>query len=104
MPYKKKLQLGSIQANKLIAELPEQREKIKAQVQFRHDLLGSQKWVNYKNEFDRLQGAKKLSGLDANAKSRMKELQEKAKQSLNGSPAQPIYSKKCLTKISFYNI
>ena len=48
-------------------------------------LLESQKRVNYKNEFDRLQGAKKLHGLDANAKSRMKELQKKAKQSLNGT-------------------
>ena len=40
------------------------RENIKAQVQFRHDLLESQKRINYHNEFDRLQGAKKLSGLD----------------------------------------
>ena len=53
-------------------------------MQFRHDLLESQKRINYQNEFDRLQGAKKLSGLDANAKSRMQELQKKAKQSLNG--------------------
>ena len=42
-----------------MAELPEQREKVKAQVQFRYDLLESQKRFNYKNEFDRLQGAKK---------------------------------------------
>ena len=95
MSCKKKLQLGSIQANKLIAELPEQRENIKAQVPFRHDLLESQKRVNYKNEFDRLQGAKELPGLDANAKPRMNELHEKAKQSLNGSPSPPIYSNTC---------
>ena len=86
MPYKKKANPGTVQFNKLIAELPEQREKVKAQVQFRHDLLESQKRVNYKNEFDRLQGAKRLPGLDANAKTRMQKLQKKARQSLNGSP------------------
>ena len=85
---------GSVQFNKLISELPEKREKIKAQVQFRHDLLESQKRVNYQNEFDRLQGAKKLTGLDANAKTRMKELQKKARQSLNGEPSHRIYSAK----------
>ena len=58
MPYKKKANPGTVQFNKLIAELPERREKIKAQIGFRHDLLESQKRVNYKNEFDRLQGAK----------------------------------------------
>ena len=94
MPYKKKANPGTVQLNELIAELPEQREKIKAQVPFRHDLLESQKRVDYKNEFDRLQGAKKLPGLDANAKSRMKELQKKAKQSLNGPPSHRIYSTK----------
>ena len=94
MPYKKKANPGTVQFNKLIAELPEQREKVKAQVQFRHDLLESQKRVNYKNEFDRLQGAKKIAGLDANTKSRMKELQTKAKQSLNGTPSHRIYSAK----------
>ena len=91
MPYKKKQAIpGTVQFNKLIAELPEQREKVKAQVQFRHDLLESQKRVNYKNEFDRLQGAKKLHGLDVNTKTRMKELQKKAKQSLNGTPSHRI--------------
>ena len=92
MQYKKKANPGTVQFNKLIAELPEQREKVKAQVQFRHDLLESQKRVHYKNEFDRLQGAKKRAGLDANAKPRMKELQKNAKQSLNGSPSHRIYS------------
>ena len=95
MPYKKKQATpGSIQFNKLIAELPEKREKIKAQVQFRHDLLESQKRVNYQNEFDRLQGAKKLAGLDKHAKSRMQELQKKARQSLKGEPSHRIYSTK----------
>ena len=97
MPYKKKANPGTVQFNKLIAELPEQREKVKAQVQFRHDLLESQKRVNYKNEFDRLQGAKKLPGLDANTKTRMKELQKKTRQSLNGGePSHRIYSTKFL--------
>ena len=91
---KKQATPGTVQYNKLIAELPEKREKIKAQIEFRNDILESQKRVNYKNEFDRLQGAKKISGLDANAKTRMKELQKKAKQSLNGSPSHRIYSTK----------
>ena len=44
MPHKKKQAIpGSVQLNKLIAELPGQREKVKAQVQFRHELLESQK-------------------------------------------------------------
>ena len=72
----------------------QENENIKAHIEFRHDILESQKRVNYKNEFDRLQGAKKLPGLDANAKSRMKELQKKAKQSLNGTPSHIIYSTK----------
>ena len=60
MPYKKKqANPGTVQVNKLIAELPEQRENVKAQVQFRHDLIESQKRVNYKSEFDRLLGARK---------------------------------------------
>ena len=77
MPYKKKATPGTVQLNKSIAGLHEQQEKVKAQVQFRHDLLESQKIINDKNEFDRLQGAKKLPGLDTNTKSRMKELPKK---------------------------
>ena len=95
MANKKKATTGSIQFNKLIAELPEKREKIKAQVQLRHDILQSQKRVNYHNEFDRLQGAKKLSALDPNVKSRMQELQKKARQSLKGdTDTHRIYSTK----------
>ena len=95
MANKKKLAVpGSVQYNKLIAELPEKREKIKAQVQFRHDLLETQKRVNYQNEFDRLQGAKKLVGLNPNVKTQMKELQKKARQSLTGLPSHRIYSAK----------
>ena len=92
---KKQATPGTAQFNKLISELPEKREKIKAQVQFRHDLLESQKRVNYQNEFDRLQGAKKLPGLDAKTKSQMQELQKKARQSLTGGePSHRIYSTK----------
>ena len=94
MPYKKKAIPGTVQFNNLIEQLPEQRENIKSQIQFRHDLLESQKRVNYQNEFDRLQGAKKLSALDPNVKSRMQELKKKAKQSLNGEPSHRIYSTK----------
>ena len=44
------------QFHKLAAGIQE-KQNIKAQVQFRHDLLESQKRINYQNEFDRLQGA-----------------------------------------------
>ena len=67
MANKKKATPGTIQFNKLIAEIAEKRE-IQAQVEFRHNLLESQKRVNYQNEFDRLQAAKKLSGIDPHVK------------------------------------
>ena len=41
--HKKKINLASTQANKLIAELPERREKTKATVRFRTTILESQK-------------------------------------------------------------
>ena len=59
MANKEKLNLAPTQANKLIYGLPERREKLKAQVQLRHDILESQKRANYQNEFDRLQGLKR---------------------------------------------
>ena len=43
MSQKKKATPGTVQLNKLIAALPEKREKIKTQIEFRHDLLESQK-------------------------------------------------------------
>ena len=49
MANKKKLQVGSVQANKLIAELPEKRDQTAAQVQFRKERLQFQKRVNYQN-------------------------------------------------------
>ena len=51
------------------------------------------KKVNYQNEFDRLHGAKELSALDPTAKARMKDLQNKARQSLKGD-THIIYSTK----------
>ena len=46
MAKKKKFNLASAQANKLIAGLPAKREKIASPVQFRNDLLESQKRTN----------------------------------------------------------
>ena len=90
---KKQANPGTVQFNKLIAEIPEKREKIKAQIEFGNNILESQKSINYQNEFDRLQGAKKIIGLDPQVKSRMKELQKKTRQSLNGGePSHRIYS------------
>ena len=94
MANKKKATPGTVQFNKLISELPAKREKIQAQVQFRHDILETQKRVNYHNESDRLQGAKKLVGLNPNVKSQMKSLQHKARQSLNGGDTHRIYTTK----------
>ena len=62
MPCKKKATPGTVQFNTLIAELPGRQENVNAQVQFRHGLLEPQKRINYKNEFDRLQGAKNGQG------------------------------------------
>ena len=50
MPYKKKATPGTVQFNKFIAELPEERDNIKSQIQFRHDLLESQQIINYNNK------------------------------------------------------
>ena len=94
MANKNELNSASTQANKLIAELPERREKIKAQVQFRTEILKSQKRVSYQKEFDRLQGAKRLTGLHPDVKSRMKAFQQKAGSSLDGGPAHASYKAK----------
>lgn len=79
--------------NKLMEEMKKKRADIVSSVQFRNEILESQKRVNYQNEFDRLQGAKKLSALDPHVKSRMQELQKKARQSLKGDTHR-IYSTK----------
>ena len=80
--------------NKLMDEMKKKRANIVSSVQFRNDILESQKRINYQNEFDRLQGAKKLSALNPHIKSRMQELQKKARQSLKGEPSHRIYSTK----------
>ena len=79
MANKRKLNSASTQANTSIAGLHERRETIKTQVQFRNELLESQKHVNYQHEFDRLQGSKRLTALQPDVTSRMKELQQKNK-------------------------
>ena len=94
MANKKKLNPASTPAKQLIAELPERREKIQAQVQFRNDILEPQKRVNYQNEFDRLQGSTRLTALQPDVKSRVKDLQQKARRSLNGEPFHAIYKTK----------
>ena len=96
MANKKKLHLASTQANTLIAELLERREKTKTQIQLRNEILDSQKRVNYQNEFDRLQGSKRLTALQPDVKTRMKDIQQKARRSLNGEPSQAIYKTKFL--------
>ena len=70
--------------NKLMSGMRKKKATIASPVQFRNGILEFQKRISYKNEFDRLQGAKRLTALHPNAKSRMKELQNKARQSLKG--------------------
>ena len=79
MPYKNKqtnpkgfMPKGYEMYNKLIAEMKKKRASNVSSVEIRNDIMESQKRVNYQNEFDRLQGSKKLSALDPNAKNRMK--------------------------------
>ena len=56
--------------------------------------------MNYQNEFDRLHGAKRITGLQPNVKERMKKLQNKARQSPKGD-THNIYKTKFN---SFHNI
>ena len=96
MPYKNNkgfMPKGYEMNNKLIDEMKKKRANIVSSVEFRNDILESQKRVNYMNEFDRLQGAKSLPGLNQNAKNRMKELQSMARSSLKGNTHR-IYSTK----------
>ena len=79
--------------NKLMEEMKKKKVNIASSVQFRNDILESQKRVNYQNEFDRLHSTKKLSALDPTAKERMKYLQKKARKSLKGE-THIIYSTK----------
>ena len=84
---------GSEINNKLMEEMKKKRANIVSSVQFRNELLESQKRINYMNEFDRLRGAKKLSALDPNVKNRLKDLQTMARSSLKGN-THSIYSTK----------
>ena len=79
--------------NKLMEEMKKKKKSIASSVQFRNEVLESQKRVNSHTEFDRLHGAKKLSALDPTAKARMKDLQDKARKSLKGE-THIIYSTK----------
>ena len=79
MPYKKKANPGTVQFDKLIAEPPENNQNIKAQVQFRHDPSESQKRVNYKNESDRLQGAKQITRIRCQHKNNNEIITEESK-------------------------
>ena len=69
-------------------------EKLKANLQYRHDLMESQKMVHYQNEFDRLQGAKSLPAVNPNVKNMMKDLQSMARLSLKGQQPHRNYSTK----------
>ena len=52
---------------------------MKAQVQFSHDLLEPQKIINYNNEFDRLQGAKKTARIGCQHKNKNAKTTEESK-------------------------
>ena len=99
MPYKKKADPKALMPkgyeidNKLMDEMKKKRANIVSSIEFRNDILESQKRINYMNEFDRLRGSKKLSALDPNAKNRMQELQKMARKSLKGDTHR-IYSTK----------
>ena len=54
--------------NNLMSEMINKRATIASSVQFRNDILESQKRVNYQNEFDRLQSAKRIIGLQPHVK------------------------------------
>ena len=45
--------------NKSMSEMKKKPASVASPIQFRHDILESKKRVNYQNEFDRLQGAKR---------------------------------------------
>ena len=87
---------SSLQVNKLIAELPERRERITASVKYRDDLVKHQERSNYINEYDRLKGEierRRVRGLQSvKLKNRQSDLKTLAKQSLN-EPIHDIYKK-----------
>ena len=94
MPYKKKADPGTVQFNKFIAELPEKDRRLKHKLDLDMDFQNPRKGLITKTNSIGYKVPKKLPGLDAKAKTRMKELQQKAKQSLKGEPSHIIYSTK----------
>ena len=66
--------------NKLTFEMNNKKASVVSPVQFRNEIIESQKRISYHNEFGRLQGATKMIGLQPNVKERMKELHNKARQ------------------------
>ena len=70
--------------NKLMSEMNKKKASVASSVQFRNEDLESQQRINYQREFDRLQGAKRLTALHPNVKYRMIDIQHKARQSLKG--------------------
>ena len=87
MPAKSKsafMPKGYEMNNKLMEEMKKKKVNIASSVQFRNEVLESQKRVNYQNEFDRLQGTKKLSALDPTARELTKHLQKEARKTLKG--------------------
>ena len=62
--------------------MKKRKANIPLSIQFRNDILESQKRIRYQSEFDRLQGVKRLTALQPDVKTRMKELQHLARQSL----------------------
>ena len=81
---------------KLMSETKKKQASAPSSVQFRNELLESQKLVNYQSEFDRFQGAKRLTPLHPSVKSRMVDIQHKARQPLKGD-SHAIYK----TKLQF---
>ena len=87
MANKKKtnpLALVGYEIDNKLYDMRKKRETIASSVQFRNDILESQKRVNYQHEFDILQGAKRLTALHPDEKPRMKQLQNKTRQPLKG--------------------
>ena len=64
-----------------LSEMKKIKASVASSVQFRNGILESQKRVNYQNEFDRVQAAKRISALHPNVKERMNYIQQKARAS-----------------------
>ena len=67
-----------------MSEMKKKQASVASSVQFRNEVLDSQKRINYQSESDRLRRAKRLTALHPNVKSRMTVIQHIARQSLKG--------------------